>query len=97
MESLGYLGKLGMGGVMMVVWGFIYKIWTTPSDRLKTILVVASGLGVGLLFLIYDGVTPSVSNVLDYCFYGIQQGVTTVGLFKLGQAVGVYGSGGERR
>jgi len=89
-ETIGYIGKLGVSGVMMVVWGFIYKIWVSPSDRLKTLLVVLSGIGVGLFFLFYDGLTPTFQTVSDYCFYGIQQGVSTIGLFKLAQAAGIY-------
>ena len=89
-DAIGFLGKLGISGVLMIIWGFVYKVWETPSDRLKTILVVLSGMAVGLLFLFYDGASCTFKIATDYMFYGIQQGVTTVGLFKLGQAVGVY-------
>lgn len=90
MEAIGFFGKLGISGVMVLIWGIIYRLWPIESDRIKTIYVVLSGFVIGFLFMLYNGIGISVQNILDHSFYGLQQGVEAVGLFKLAQAVGVY-------
>ena len=93
----GFLKTLGPAGVIMIILGIFYKVipdaWL--SDRPKTL--IAGGVGVigGIIFLFYNAMPLTFTNVADYVFYGIKEGFTAIGFFKTLQAVGIFTPPGQ--
>jgi TctA family transporter len=87
----GYFGTLGLSAAMTLVMLVIYKfISETTSDRVKTLVVVGVGFVLSIVSIIYKGGPLGFVCLVDCFFYGIQLGATSIGLFKVGQATGVF-------
>ncbi len=87
----GFLGNLGLPAAMTLVMLVVYKfISESTSDRLKTFIVVLVGIFLSVVWQLYRAVPFSFICLVDCFFYGIQLGATSIGLFKVGQASGVF-------
>jgi len=91
-EITGYLGKLGLPAAMTLILAIVYNLMPEGflSDRVKTLVVLAIGIGLTMLWIVYMGTALVFISVIDGIFYGVQLGATSIGLFKVGQAVGVF-------
>jgi len=91
-EVSGYLGKLGLPAAMTLILSIFYK--SAPegafSDRVKTFMVLGLGIALTMVWMAYMGVPLTFVSGVDCFFYGIQLGAISIGLFKVGQAVGVF-------
>ena len=96
-EPMGFVLKLGVPGVLTLLIGIIYKIPIIGAlnDEIKTVITILAGMLVGLMFLLYQGIPWSFASVIDYLIYGAAAGATAIGIFKVGQAVGVYSPPGK--
>lgn len=88
----GFLKTFGIGGIIMILLGIAYKLIpeASLSDRPKTLIAAGVGMIAGLIFLFYNAVPIAFASVADHVFYGIKEGLTAIGLFKVLQAVGVF-------
>jgi TctA family transporter len=87
----GYFGTLGLSAAMTLVMLVIYKfISETTSDRVKTLVVVGVGFVLSIVSIIYKGGPLGFVCLVDCFLFGIQLGATSIGLFKVGQATGVF-------
>ena len=95
-EITGYLGKLGLPAAMTLVMALIYKVvGESLPDRTKTFLVVGVGIILSIIWIAYSGMALTFVSVVDCFFYGIQLGATSIGLFKVAQAAGVFSPPGK--
>jgi TctA family transporter len=93
-EISGYLGKLGLPAAMTLILAIVYKMIPDASvfftDKVKTLVVLVIGIVLTMVWMIYAGAILTFVSGVDCFFYGIQLGATSIGLFKVGQAVGVF-------
>jgi len=93
-EISGYLGKLGLPAAMTLILAIIYKMIPETSDfftdKVKTLIVLGIGIVLTMVWMAYMGAMLTFVSGVDCFFYGIQLGATSIGLFKVGQAVGVF-------
>jgi len=90
-EVGGFFGSLGLSAAMTLVMLVVFRfIPESAPDRWKTLTVVVLGILLSVVWQLYRGVGLSFVCVVDCFFYGIQLGATSIGLFKVGQATGVF-------
>jgi len=95
-EISGYFGSLGLPASMTLVLALFYHFLANDvSDKLKTLLVILVGIVLSGVWMVYSGKVLTFVSGVDCFFYGLQLGATSIGLFKVGQAVGVFSPPGK--
>ena len=78
------LSQYALPPILMVIMGIIYKFTPEISDRFKTLIVIAIGIGLSWLAMLYKGEPLTIKMVIDYGLYGLMSvGAASIGLYKV--------------
>jgi len=81
------LGQYALPVLITVILGLVYKIATAIPDRLKPVISVLIGIGLGLYAIEYAGKPWTLIIVTDYVLYGFMVGASAVGLYEISKTV----------
>lgn len=69
------LAQLGVSGVLMLLMRAVFMVWETAPNKIKTIITLISGIGVGIGWIFYQGIDPIFPVMVDSSIEGLQAGM----------------------
>ena len=93
------IGQYALPVIITVVMGIVYKVFERPDgssfipDRWKTLIVIAVGIGLGLLGMVYNSIPWIAKNVIENVMYGFMSGCSAIGIWK---GLGAVNTGGGK-
>lgn len=81
------LGHYALPVLITVILGLVYKIATVIPERLKPVISVLIGVGLGLYAIEYAEKAWTLVIITDYVLYGFMVGASAVGLYEISKAV----------
>ena len=75
-------GQYPLYVVLTMITMALYR-FINVNDRLKGLISVCLGLGLGVLWLYYSGTECTPPTVINALLYGLSQGLAAVGLYEV--------------
>lgn len=75
-------GQYSLPVILTTFTMFLFRYWEV-SDRMKPMITVFLGVGLGFLWIFYTGTTCTVPTVVDSLLYGALQGFAAIGIYEM--------------
>ena len=69
--------------VVLTMLTMVFYRFIEVNDRLKGLISICLGLGLGALWLYYSGSDCTPPTVINALLYGLSQGLAAVGLYEV--------------